>query len=62
MSNPTYWIVPEICESVSIKTGHVLNNSSLKIGEYEDFKKSAIDPYVSMRQAYIQYRAKQGVE
>lgn len=34
------------------------NEVSLKIGEYEDLKKSAIDPYVAVRDAYSQYRAK----
>jgi len=33
-----------------------VNNTSLRIGEYEDFKKAAIDPYISMRQAYLQNR------
>ncbi|HEU5360362.1 MAG TPA: VacJ family lipoprotein [Candidatus Deferrimicrobiaceae bacterium] len=36
----------------------VENEISLKIGEYEDLKQSAIDPYVAFRDAYIQYRAK----
>jgi phospholipid-binding lipoprotein MlaA len=34
------------------------NEVSLRIGEYEDLKKSAIDPYVAVRDAYSQYRAK----
>jgi phospholipid-binding lipoprotein MlaA len=34
------------------------NEISLTIGEYEDLKKSAIDPYVAIRDAYSQYRAK----
>ena len=34
------------------------NEVSLTIGEYEDLKKSAIDPYVAVRDAYIQFRAK----
>ncbi|MGZ8446646.1 MAG: hypothetical protein ACXWWM_02555 [Candidatus Deferrimicrobiaceae bacterium] len=31
---------------------------SLRIGEYEDLTKSAIDPYGAVRDAYSQYRAK----
>ncbi len=34
------------------------NEVSLRIGEYEDLKRSAIDPYVAFRDAYSQYRAK----
>ncbi len=40
---------------------HVLNAEnevSLRIGEYEDLTKSAIDPYVAVRDAYSQHRAK----
>lgn len=34
----------------------VVNNTSLTIGEYEDLKKAALDPYVAVRDAYFQYR------
>ena len=34
------------------------NEVSLRIGEYEDLTKSALDPYVAVRDAYSQYRAK----
>jgi len=34
------------------------NEVSLRIGEYEHLTKSAIDPYVAVRDAYSQYRAK----
>lgn len=42
-----------------IKAGRTVNGTSLRIGEYEDFKKSALDPYVSIRDAYFQYRAEE---
>lgn len=35
-----------------------VNATSLQLGDYEDFKESAIDPYVSMRDAYEQARRK----
>jgi len=35
------------------------NESSFYIGEYEAFKSMTIEPYVGMREAYIQYRHKQ---
>jgi len=33
-----------------------INNTSLNLGEYESFKKGALDPYVAMRDAYNQNR------
>lgn len=36
-----------------------VNRTSLTLGEYEDFKASAVDPYVSMRDAYVNYRHRQ---
>ena len=35
-----------------------VNETTFHIGDYEDLKKSAIDPYVSLRDAYVQYRKK----
>jgi phospholipid-binding lipoprotein MlaA len=34
----------------------MVNETSLRIGEYEDLKKSAIDPYIALKDAYHQYR------
>jgi phospholipid-binding lipoprotein MlaA len=33
-----------------------INEASLTIGEYEDLKKAALDPYIALREAYSQYR------
>lgn len=35
------------------------NGLSLSIGDYEDLKKSSLDPYVAVRDAYAQNRAKE---
>jgi phospholipid-binding lipoprotein MlaA len=32
------------------------NETSLSLGEYENLKKAALDPYVALREAYAQYR------
>ncbi|MFH1490069.1 MAG: VacJ family lipoprotein [Pseudomonadota bacterium] len=45
-------------DEYAIKAGDGLNRTSLQLGDYEDLKKSAIDPYVAVRNAYIQYRNK----
>lgn len=36
-----------------------VNNTSLEIGTYEDMKQSAIEPYIAIRDAFIQYRKEQ---
>lgn len=33
-----------------------INSTSLQLGEYEEFKKGALDAYISLRNAYEQYR------
>jgi phospholipid-binding lipoprotein MlaA len=35
-----------------------VNDASLHIGDYESLKEAAIDPYVAVRDAYVQYRLK----
>ena len=35
-----------------------VNDTSLKVGDYESLKEAAIDPYVAIRDAYVQYRLK----
>ncbi|MDO8721752.1 MAG: VacJ family lipoprotein [Syntrophales bacterium] len=35
-----------------------VNDTSLTIGDYESLKEAAIDPYVAIRDAYVQYRLK----
>lgn len=56
--NPLYYLSPNLWVSAGIRSGLIVNSTSLRIGDYEDFKKSALDPYVSMRDAYMQNRAK----
>jgi phospholipid-binding lipoprotein MlaA len=45
-------------ESTGIYAHEKVNDTSFKIGDYETFKESAIDPYVSMRDAFVQHRKK----
>jgi phospholipid-binding lipoprotein MlaA len=44
--------------SIAISAGQITNENSLRLGEYKAFKDAALDPYIAMRQAYIQYRKK----
>ncbi len=42
--------------SLGVRPYETINSTSLKLGEYEDFKKGALDPYVSLRSAYFENR------
>ena len=55
--NPIRYVDPTEV-SVGISTGKGINASSFHVGEYEGLKADALDPYVAMREAYIQYRNK----
>ena len=44
--------------AISISAVKFTNESSFHIGEYEAFKSESLDPYVAMRDIYIQYRNK----
>lgn len=39
-----------------INTTKTVNETSLTLGTYEEFKESSIDPYISMRNAYFEHR------
>jgi phospholipid-binding lipoprotein MlaA len=54
--NPLFYLPQDLWVGFAIRGGIIVNNTSLRIGEYEDFKEAALDPYASMRQAYMQYR------
>ncbi|MEN6374284.1 MAG: VacJ family lipoprotein [Smithella sp.] len=56
--NPLSYITPWYYP-LGTKALDVVNATSLSIGDYESLKEAAIDPYVALRDAYIQYRKKQ---
>jgi len=41
-----------------VRSYEEVNSTSLRIGDYEALKEAAIDPYVAVRDAYVQYRWK----
>jgi len=45
--------------SIGVRSYDIMNDTSLEIGEYEALKESSLDPYVAVRDAYIQHRASQ---
>ena len=56
--NPVRYVKPRK-DSIAITVVRVTNDKSFQTGEYESFKETAFEPYVAIREAYIQYRAKQ---
>jgi len=57
--NPTSYISlieSDFLVTGGIKAGRITNNASLRLGEYEDIKKSALDPYVAIRDGHFQHR------
>jgi len=57
--DPINYLAPSTKENLTVKGYKTVNKTSLTIGEYEKFKNAALDPYVSMREAYYQYRKEQ---
>jgi phospholipid-binding lipoprotein MlaA len=44
--------------NLSLRAYNMVNDASLRIGDYEDLKAAALDPYVALRDAYYQNRLK----
>jgi len=55
--NPVTYVNPAEA-SVGIKAYDRVNETTFHIGDYEAMKDAAIDPYVSMRNGYLQHRKK----
>jgi phospholipid-binding lipoprotein MlaA len=55
--SPLGWVMQNGTEDgLALYGGKEVNNTSLVIGDYEAFLESSFDPYVSLRDAYLQYR------
>jgi phospholipid-binding lipoprotein MlaA len=55
--NPLTYIDPYEA-SLATKGFNFVNRTSFHIGEYEALKEASVDPYVAMRNSYLQYREK----
>jgi phospholipid-binding lipoprotein MlaA len=55
--NPVNYIRP-VETSIAITAYDTVNHTSLHIGDYEDIIEAAVDPYISIRDAYVQNRKK----
>jgi len=56
--HPVTYVDPRSASS-GIKAYDTVNETSFRIGNYEALKEAAIDPYIAIRDAYIQNREKQ---
>lgn len=56
--DPIWWAFDDIWVSLGIRAGEAVNDTSLRIGEYEALKKAALDPYIMIRNAWVQNRNK----
>jgi phospholipid-binding lipoprotein MlaA len=57
--DPLWWLFrDDIWLAIGIRAGETVNDTSLRIGEYEALKEAALDPYVMIRNAYVQNRNK----
>jgi len=48
--------IPDTGLFLGVRTFEYTNETSLHIGDYEDMKESALDPYISFKSAYLEYR------
>ncbi|MFC1895950.1 VacJ family lipoprotein [Thermodesulfobacteriota bacterium] len=55
--NPVSWVEP-FQDSAGIKAFETINDTSFRIGDYESFKESTLDPYEALKNAYVQNRKK----
>ena len=51
--DPIWWVPVDFWTSIAIRAGEAVNDTSLRIGEYEALKEAALDPYVMIRNAYV---------
>jgi phospholipid-binding lipoprotein MlaA len=56
--DPLFWLTPGVPEASGLRFGEAVNDTSFRIGDYEVIKKASLDPYVAIRNGYIQNRQK----
>jgi phospholipid-binding lipoprotein MlaA len=54
--DPQNYLINSIPINLAVKAYAQVNEASLTLGEYEDLKEAALDPYIALREAYHQYR------
>jgi len=57
--DPLTYLSGNLVTRAEIQAGKEATDTSFRLGEYEDLKESAVDPYVALRNAYLQHRREQ---
>jgi phospholipid-binding lipoprotein MlaA len=56
--DPQNYLITSTPVNLAIKSYDQVNEASLTLGEYEDLKEAALDPYIALKDAFHQYRQK----
>lgn len=54
--DPQNYLITSIPINLAVKSYNQVNETSLSLGEYEDFKNASLDPYIALKDAFHQYR------
>jgi phospholipid-binding lipoprotein MlaA len=54
--DPRTYLISNFWTDAGLWSYEKINETSLTFGEYEELKRAALDPYISLREAYHQYR------
>jgi len=54
--DPQNYLITSTPINLAIKSYDQVNETSLTLGEYEDLKEAALDPYIALKDAFHQYR------
>lgn len=54
--DPRTYLISSFWIDAGLWSYEKINETSLTLGEYEELKRAALDPYISLREAYHQYR------
>jgi len=54
--DPQNYLITSTPINLAIKSYDQVNEASLTLGEYEDLKEAALDPYIGLKDAFHQYR------
>lgn len=60
--NPIYYMDLDSEVAIALEAVDVVNNTSLRLGDYEAVKQASMDPYVMIRDFYVEFRKKQIAE
>jgi len=58
LMDPLFWLIDDRYVAIGLRAGEVVNATSFRIGDYEAIKAAALDPYVAIRNGFIQNRNK----